>query len=98
MPPLLTHLVQGVEVSGTLLDLLVQKGLLTLEDRSAVDKVQSNTEEDKVRRMLDILRKKPSGSFRKFCSGLQEVGYKDLADRLRSGGKGKRVPSIQCCE
>ena len=89
MLPVYASLTQGLKVSGRLLDLLIQRGLLDLDERSGVDNVQPDTEENKVRYLLNTLRKKPRGSFEKFCTvlHLKEIGYKNLADLLRSGGK-----------
>ena len=89
MPPVYPSLTQGLKVSGRMLDLLIQRGLLDLDERSGVDNVQPDTEENKVQYLLNTLRKKPRGSFEKFCTVLQrkEIGYKNLADLLRSGGK-----------
>jgi hypothetical protein len=78
-------LVEGVRVSGPLLDHLIQNGLLTFSERSEVDQVKAGTEEAKARCMVELLRKKPPGSFHRFCSVLQMVGYGQLADALQSG-------------
>ena len=82
-------LIKGLRVSGTVLDHLYQSGLLDAEGRSTVDKVQSNTEHQKVRCLLELLERKPPGSFEKFCNVLEDdkVGYKHLAVMLRSESK-----------
>ena len=85
LPPFLTKFIKGVQVSGPLLDLLVQRGLLTFAERSIVDRVQPNTEEQKARQLIELMLKKPTGSFDKFCSVLEEIGYEGLARSLRSG-------------
>ncbi|XP_062521538.1 uncharacterized protein LOC134196434 isoform X2 [Corticium candelabrum] len=92
MRPRYSDLTTGLRVSGTVLDHLYQSGLLDSEGRSTVDKVQPNTEEEKVRCLLGLLEKKPPGSFENFCNVLEDdkVGYKHLALMLRSesGGGG----------
>ena len=84
--PLFTALTNGLRVSGALLDLLVQTRVLNYAERSIVDRVQPNTEEEKVRQMLELLRRKPAGTFDKF-SVLEDssIGHEKLAKRLRSG-------------
>ncbi|XP_062521528.1 uncharacterized protein LOC134196429 isoform X2 [Corticium candelabrum] len=85
--PLRTVLTNGLRVSGALLDLLVQTRVLDNEERSIVDRVYPNTEEEKVRQMLELLQRKPAGTFDKFCSVLEDssIGREKLAKRLRSG-------------
>ena len=87
--PRYSDLTTGLRVSGTVLDHLYQSGLLNPEERSTVDKVQSNTEEDRVRCLLELLEKKPPGSFENFCNVLEDdkVEYKHLAVMLRSESK-----------
>jgi hypothetical protein len=87
LPPVYKILVEGVRVSGTLLNYLVQDGLLTLAERSQVDNVQPNTEEKKAHEMVELLRKKPPGSFDTFCLVLEKVNYEQLADALRTTTK-----------
>ncbi|XP_062521743.1 uncharacterized protein LOC134196584 isoform X2 [Corticium candelabrum] len=84
MQPRYPGLIEGLRVSGTVLDHLYQSGLLDAEGRSTVDKVQSNTEQGRVRCLLELLERKPPGSFEKFCNVLDKVGYKHLAVMLRS--------------
>ena len=103
LPSVYTKLVEGVRVSGRLLDNLVQSGLLTLSERAEVDQVQPATEDKKARHMVELLRKKPSdcNSFDRFCSVLQIVGYGQLANALRSGNAailqdGIQIPFSYC--
>ena len=88
LPPVYSQLVDGVRVSGSLLDNLVESRLLTLPELSEVKQVLPNTEEYKARQMLELLCKKPPGSFDRFCSVLERVGYGHLAVILQSGGAG----------
>ena len=87
MPPRYTDLTTGLRVSGAVLDHLFQAGLLSPEERSRVDKVQPNTEGERVRCLLELLERKPPGSFEKFCNVLDKAGHKHLADMLRSESK-----------
>ena len=56
-----------MSLSGTALDHLYQSGLLDSESCLTVNKVQPNTEEEKVVGcLLELLEKKPPGSFEDF--------------------------------
>ena len=81
LPPFLTKFIKGVQVSGPLLDLLVQRGLLTFAERWIVDRVQPNIEEEKARQLQKLMLKKATGSFDKFSSVLEDssIGHAELA-------------------
>ena len=95
LTPVYRTLVEGIRVTGPLLDNLVQDRLFTLSERSEVDHIQPSTEENKARHMVELLRKKEANSFDIFCSVLGRIGYRHLANALLSGDAGLLQDGIQ---
>ncbi|XP_065836100.1 uncharacterized protein [Oscarella lobularis] len=83
-----THLVpkfatvtESIYVTGTLLDKLVQYGLINIRQRGRID--LAGIESDKAAKLFEILITRPPTSFETFCQALDETEHEHLAKILR---------------
>ena len=83
-----THLVpntatvtEGIFVKGALLDQLVSYELIDMDQRARIDLV--GIESDQATELFKVLRKRPPGSFDKFCQALDETSQGHLAKILQ---------------
>eukprot|EP00118_Oscarella_pearsei_P008292 m.41905 g.41905 ORF g.41905 m.41905 type:complete len:109 (+) comp33298_c0_seq3:140-466(+) len=87
--PVMSRVTSSIFVRGHLLDVLISKGLLNMDQRSRID--LAGIETDMAAEMFKVLCKKEDGSFAKFCSALRETNQSHLADLLEHGGQPLQV-------